>query len=223
MNSTELQEKSRKKSEYYHNLFPDIPTVSSDYLISLKQQGKFDPYDLTEESKVVLVDVRSKAERSVSVIPGSVSLNTFEHELVPILAPDTNIVTYCTVGYRSGLEARRLRNKYGLDDRIQHLDGILCYTHAASLHATKDFKENEKIMDQFDFTPKLIDPHSKEETKKVHVFGQTWNCVSDDFDPVHFSLPVQFYMTLRVGLKSILRTTQNWSFRFRRCLCQCFQ
>jgi hypothetical protein len=88
-------------------------------------------------------------------------------------------ITYCTIGYRSGVEARRLRDKYGLQGRIYNLDGIVPYTHCI---ATKnDARDHHR--------PQLIHPKTGEETNKVHCYGSTWaECVnSEHFKPIIFS------------------------------------
>lgn len=55
---------------------------------------------------IVLVDVRSAAERSVSGIPGAVGVEQFESD--PGRFADKVIVPYCTIGGRSYLYARKL-------------------------------------------------------------------------------------------------------------------
>lgn len=50
----------------------------------------------------LLLDVRSPAERAVSIIPGAVT----ELGTQP---PGTRVVVYCTIGLRSGIRARELR------------------------------------------------------------------------------------------------------------------
>lgn len=50
----------------------------------------------------ILLDVRSPAERAVSIIPGAITE-------IGQLPRGTRIVVYCTVGLRSGLRTRELR------------------------------------------------------------------------------------------------------------------
>jgi hypothetical protein len=58
----------------YHAMFPDIPTMTSEDWITRTNQDKPDV-------SYILVDVRSKEERTVSIIPQSVTLKQFEREL----------------------------------------------------------------------------------------------------------------------------------------------
>ncbi len=60
----------------------------------------------------VLVDVRTEAEVEVSVIPGAITAQQFEMD--PERHKYKSVICYCTVGYRSELYARRLREQ-GID------------------------------------------------------------------------------------------------------------
>ena len=107
---------------------------------------------------------------------------------------DEIIVTYCTIGYRSGLEARRLKTKYNLN--VMNLDGIVSYTHAAALHqesfshlpagantsseegtgagpVAAAMGEENLLHNKY-----LIDPKTNKATKRVHVFGSSLSHVS---------------------------------------------
>jgi rhodanese-related sulfurtransferase len=118
----------------------------------------------TSFDKFVLVDVRTHEEQDVSMIPHAIHLQEFEALLDQIILRSNdnnnhmrvkgdghhdeylmddippifiNVITYCTIGYRSGLQARYLRHKYNLhSDKIYNLDGIVSYTHAATKAAT---------------------------------------------------------------------------------------
>lgn len=65
-------------------------------------------------NKVVLVDVRSEEEISVSKIPDAVTRNEFESSFENYR--DHVIIAYCTIGGRSLLYARQL-SKRGVDSR----------------------------------------------------------------------------------------------------------
>ena len=70
------------------------------------------------EGDVVLVDVRESAEQAVSMIPGAIPVGQFEAERN---RHDTKqIVVYCTIGYRSGLYAGKLKE---LGQRVVNLKG----------------------------------------------------------------------------------------------------
>lgn len=222
--TTKTAKKCERAAEFYASQFKDVPRMSSSELLERqKEQDDNSNTEIKKRKKLVLVDVRSKAEQEVSMIAGSISLETFETEIAPSLArseeeeegenkdDDPTVVTYCTIGYRSGMEARRLKQKYKLRD-IRNLDGIVAYTHASSSIADEnnnndDENENENAVR----TPKLlVDPRTNKETTKVHTFGPTWSFVSDDFEATHFSTFQFLARTLAVVWTSLVRTLQRW-------------
>ncbi len=73
----------------------------------------------------VLLDVRTPAEWNVSHLAGArqVDPNATADEAAGSTAKDAPIVTYCSVGYRSGKMAERLR-KAGFT-RVQNLEGSI--------------------------------------------------------------------------------------------------
>ena len=192
-------EKCRKKCSFYQHRFSDIPPMSSEEYISTLRRA--------DRPSMVLIDARSSAERSISIIPGAISLAEFEQNIVTTLSPDASVVVYCTIGYRSGIEARRLKEKHdGLDGRIHNLDGIVPYTHA--------------IGDMSDQSMQLIKPDTGERTNVVHIFGRTWNCVHSRFETVHFNAPELALRSSQAGLVSTLRFIQHLLHKTKqRCTC----
>ena len=184
----------------YHAKFPDIPTLTSaEYLQTISSPASSNNY--------ILVDVRSKTEHNVSMIPNSISLQEFETQMKNTsnsVNPDQTVVTYCTIGYRSGLEARRIRDIYHM--KVLNLDGIVNYTHACSA-MKREGNGGEG--------PFLQEPRSRKSTKRVHVFGPAWNVVSDDFEPGFFSA---FDMALQ-GMGVGLRVCMGGIKRGLRMLC----
>ena len=79
-----------------------------------------------DDGAIVLVDVRSDAERAVSVIPGAISKDTFE--AASDQYRDQTVVPYCTVGGRAYLYARKLA-KEGFETRC-HRESILGWCDA---------------------------------------------------------------------------------------------
>ncbi len=61
------------------------------------------------ESTFVLVDVRTPAESSVSVIPGAITKSEYEKNLDRYR--DRTVIAYCTSGYRSGQYAEKLASQ----------------------------------------------------------------------------------------------------------------
>lgn len=88
--------------------------------------------------RIVLVDVRTPEEQTVSMIPGALSREAFEAEVLPSLAGDgpkatelkgALVVPYCTVGYRSGLYAQELVQKHGLNPQnVRNGEGVIMWT-----------------------------------------------------------------------------------------------
>ena len=76
---------------------PPVDTISTHELQSLIDASAVPP---------LLVDVRSRAERAVSRIPGAITQQ--EYEASAVMPSDRQVVVYCTVGGRSYLYARGL-------------------------------------------------------------------------------------------------------------------
>jgi len=158
-----------------------------------------------DSENTVLVDVRTRPERSVSKLEGAISLQEFEQQ-APSLSSDTHVITYCTIGYRSGLEARRLQYQYALQGRISSLDGIVAYTHAIS-----EEKDNEDI-------PRVVCPTTGSDTRAVHTFGRQWSCVADDYETQHFAPPAYILRLAQVGVTVVFRTGQYATHRLIQCV-----
>lgn len=79
-----------------------------------------------DTSKPVLVDVRSRAEHSVSRIPGAITQAEYEADADSLA--DRPAIVYCTVGGRSYLYARKLVAA-GID-AANYRDGILGWCRA---------------------------------------------------------------------------------------------
>lgn len=65
--------------------------------------------DQTQRGRFVIIDVRSKAETDVSVIPGALTKSEFEKSANQ--HQGKTIVVYCTIGVRSGKYAAELNRK----------------------------------------------------------------------------------------------------------------
>lgn len=187
-----------------------------------KTSSKFGP--------LLLLDVRSKAERDVSIIPGAISMDDLErtkwmnkhvHNSSPektsasAAAPTTTvvptIVLYCTIGYRSGREAQRLVDDLTSNDvgggieigksvDIKNLDGILAYSFV-------------------DDAPPLMSRLSQQDggsdyvmTRHIHSYGKEWSsAMNPEYDVIYFnSNSFEFYKHLfQTGIMSALRLGQH--------------
>jgi rhodanese-related sulfurtransferase len=133
--------------ERYRTEFPQVRPISVAELVAALDSGE----------PPLLVDVRTGAEREVSIIPGAITPE--ELDALGDEAAGRTIVTYCTIGYRSGLHAEELRRR-GLDAR--NLAGsILAWTHAG-----------------------LPLEHDGAPTRRVHVYGERWNLAADGYEAV---------------------------------------
>lgn len=78
--------------------------------------------ELDAGERVVLIDVREAEEQAVSTLPGA--LKTTPRAIAELdvgLLTDARVVTYCTVGYRSGFAAVELERR--LNRPVYNLDG----------------------------------------------------------------------------------------------------
>lgn len=127
-------------------LFPEVPEITV---------GEIDR--LLETEDVVLVDVRAPKEQAVSIIPGAITSD--ELAANPEACEGKTLVTYCTIGHRSGLFAKKLQAS---GHRVFNLKGaILSWTH--------DGRELEN-----DGKP----------TRRVHVAGPRWSLEASGYEPV---------------------------------------
>ena len=113
---------------------------------------------LNSTSPPVLVDVRPEEERLVSIIPGAISVDEYTANADSYAG--RQVVTYCTVGIRSGLEANRMRRD-GVDV-LNFKGSILAWTH---IHGP------------------LVRPDGQS-TRQVHVYGPKWNYAATDYESV---------------------------------------
>jgi len=131
---------------HYHEDFPDVPDVDPKGYEQLVAEGK----------PVVLVDVRTPEEQAVSMIPGAITEPQFEqHE--DAYQGDV-VVTYCTIGARSGEYAKKLRAQ-GWDARNM-AGSILAWTHAGG---------------------PLVGPDGKP-TQRVDVYGKKWDLAAKGYE-----------------------------------------
>ncbi len=131
----------------YRRSFPEVPEIAVGELTHFMETGD-----------AVLVDVRTEDERRISGIPDAISQSEFEDN--EDAYADKTIVTYCTIGYRSGVYAVTLREK-GLDAR--NLRGsILSWVHEGRA---------------------LVDPEGAE-TKRVHVYGPEWELLPEGYTAI---------------------------------------
>jgi rhodanese-related sulfurtransferase len=136
----EIEKMSDKVSQ------PGVPELTADELRKLQTQ-----------EKIVLVDVRTPDEQVVSMIPGAITASDFEDNRQSY--EGATVVTYCTIGGRSGKYAKGL-----VDAGVKAFNlrgAILAWTHAGG---------------------DLIDTEGP--TRRVHVHGRKMNLTADGYEPV---------------------------------------
>lgn len=146
MSDEAKREQIEKMYQHSREHFPEVPEISAD---ELKQ--------LQIDSSVVVVDVRTPAEQAVSMIPGAMTADDFEANTGD--HKGSTIVTYCTIGHRSGLYAQQLLSR-GFN--VFNLKGaILSWTHCGGSLTTSEVP-----------------------TKAVHVCKKKFALHADGYDPV---------------------------------------
>ena len=144
------EEEMDKIAEMYaqaRTAFPEVPDISPAELLR----------ELPED-RYVLVDVREPHEQAVSRIPGALTVDEFAARRDELR--DREVVTYCTIGARSGrFAAELLRDGW----EARNLAGaILGWTHVGG---------------------PLVDGDG-EPTRRVHVFGRRWSLAAEGYEEV---------------------------------------
>lgn len=113
---------------------------------------------LREDREIVLIDARGPEEREISTLPDAIAIDEFERRREQF--KDKTVVVYCTIGYRSGIEAKRLLEE-GIDAHNLR-GGIVGWC-----------QQNGRLVD--------TDGRS---TLKVHTFGEDWNFVPEVYEAI---------------------------------------
>ena len=132
--------------QLYKRHFPTVPDIAPSTLMAATNRAEF-----------VLVDVRSRKEQSVSMLPGAITRRQFEGDRARYSGH--RIVTYCTIGYRSGVYAKRLRKQGWIAHNLT--GGALGWVHAGGR------VEHEGVV-----------------THRVHVYGKKWDLLPDGYESV---------------------------------------
>lgn len=149
--SARLQQIEAEYEEYRAKEFPDVSEVSADQL------QKWLPR--LRAGELLLVDQRTAAEQAVSRIPHALTVAEYER-LGAEERKKKPVITYCTIGLRSGKYARQLKAK-GI--HVMNLRGsILSWTHVGG---------------------ELVDSQQRP-TRRVHVYGKRWNWVASGYEAV---------------------------------------
>lgn len=119
------------------------------------------PSDIAEayaKGKLILVDVRTKKEQAVSMIPGAITKEEFEQDKNSLA--DKRIIVHCTIGYRSGVYVKKLADQ---GFHTENLAGsILLWAH-------------ERLP---------LEDSKGQPTKRIHVYGKKWNLLPEDYNGI---------------------------------------
>ena len=140
------QEKIETLYTKYARKFPEVKDISAEELQQLQEQ-----------EKVVLVDVRTPQEMKVSLIMGAISQAEFERNRKKY--HNNTVVTYCTIGSRSGIYAEKLQEE---GFRVFNFKGsILSWSHAGG---------------------KLVNDRGI--TNRIHIYGKKWELAAENYQAV---------------------------------------
>ncbi|CAE7200726.1 unnamed protein product, partial [Symbiodinium necroappetens] len=128
-------------------------------------------------------------EMEVSMIPGSVTKEHFESQLLPGLRaadPQPLVVPYCTVGYRSGVYAKELMDKHGLQN-VRNGEGVIMWTFdgsglvrpASGVAGTVVGKAAEDAGEAL--------TSAWQPVTRVHVYGKPWDMAAEGYTTEFFS------------------------------------
>jgi rhodanese-related sulfurtransferase len=157
------------------NQFPKCATISTLDLVNIMEQKST---HLDEISSLILVDVRSKEERDISMIPGAIAVEEFEVLMKsnPDELKSQLIIPYCTIGYRSGKYGTQLIEKYGFTN-VRNGEGIVLWTYQGAGLVTK--KDDSVVS-----------------STEVHTFSSAWNLAADGYSTVQFGVLAFAYQGL---------------------------
>jgi sodium/bile acid cotransporter 7 len=130
----------------YKKDFPDVADIAPAEAMELLKTGR-----------AVFVDVREGKEQEVSMLPGAITEKEFLKH--PERYRDKVIIGYCTISYRSGKLAEKLKARGMTMLNLQ--GGLLAWVHAGG-----------KVYDR------------NGETRRIHVYGRKWNLGPRDYDAV---------------------------------------
>ncbi len=137
LSDEDKRRKVEKMYDGYKKQFPEVQDISPQMAAAL-----------AAGEKVVFIDVRELDEQRVSMLPGAVTEKEFLSN--PQKYEDYVKIGYCTISYRSGKFAQKLREK---DIPVYNLrGGILAWVH-----------DGGKVYDQ------------NGEMHRIHVYDHQWD------------------------------------------------
>lgn len=157
----------RREVDKFKAQFPDVRHLEPAELQAMLARGP-----------VTLLDCRSAEEHAVSTLAGALTPG----ELPSPLPADRPLVVFCTAGYRSSLEARRLAPLAG--GGCYSMTGVLPWAWAGG---------------------ELVDPATGRPTRRLHLFGARWAAMA----PVDVQ-SVTFGRATFAFVRALLRVPLLW-------------
>jgi sodium/bile acid cotransporter 7 len=143
---TGRRQKIEKMYVDYQKSFPEVPDINPRQAMQL-----------VKKHKIVFIDVRESKEQQVSMLPGAITAEAYLED--PDKYKAYKKIAYCTIAYRSGKFAQKLKNR-GITI-INLRGGILAWVH-----------DGGKVYDE------------RGETDRIHVYGRRWNLGPENYDAV---------------------------------------
>ena len=184
-----------QQRENHHN---NLPTIDQQHkkCLSLCESytSKFDVPTITyaeverishfDDTKVVLIDVRTEEENAVSVVKGALSREEFEKKYPTPAAlvegtflRNVILVPYCTIGYRSGVFSTTLM-KNGWNGIIDTLSDSTTKPNQVSVSI---YNGLGVVPWSYDQLPLVKGFHNHNATKELHVYGDLWDLAHPDY------------------------------------------
>lgn len=154
MAPTNLDTQLTKGLESQEEKLLQIEKMFEKYTRDFPSAVNITPKEALKLKNTVFVDVREDYEMNTSMLPGAISKSDFEKNKKEY--QDSNIVVYCTIGYRSGIFTEEIAEE-GFK-AVNLKGGVLLWSH----ERLDFFKSNIK-------------------TNKVHVYGAKWNLAHKDY------------------------------------------
>jgi sodium/bile acid cotransporter 7 len=146
MSDTQKRAKIEAMYRSYKRDFPAVRDIDPAAAMGLLEQGE-----------ALFIDVREEREQKVSMLPGAVTERQFLKD--PARYAGRTLIGYCTISYRSGKLAARLK-KEGIP-MLNLRGGLLAWVHDGG---------------------KVYGPNG--ETRRIHVYGRKWNLAPKNFEAV---------------------------------------
>ena len=131
----------------YRESFPEVEDISAEQALLRLKEGL----------KTIFVDIRKSSEQAISMLPGAITGKAFLKN--PEAYADHLVIGYCTISYRSGKLAQKLKKK-GI--RMVNLrGGILAWLHAGG----KIYKNGQPV-------------------NRLHVYGKKWELAPSAYESI---------------------------------------